>query len=284
MAKPAANIQGTFYDEHQDYTVGSPHLRHRRLNASLMALVFEAVDRAVVSGLPAEVLEVGGGDGGITEPLLAAGIAVTSTDMSSASIAAMERRFACNDRFRAVHDSDGSLTMLGDSRFSVILFASVLHHIPDYLGAISSALDAHLRPGGSLVSIQDPLWYPRMSNVVRRASSAAYLSWRIFRGGFAQGLRTRVRRATKGLSESEPGDAVEYHVVRDGVDEEAISDLLRSSFDRVDVHPYWSTQGSPQQRLGEIANAANTFAALASGYRPDAENNRSAWMQVPSSP
>jgi hypothetical protein len=280
----SATLQGDFYDEHQDYAAGSPHLKHRRLNGELLGLVFAAIESAAEAGLPPTVLEIGAGDGSITEPLLASGLTVTSTEMSAASVGSMQARFRRNDRFRAVLDPDGSLGVLGEERFGCVLFASVLHHIPDYETAIAGAIDAHLLPGGSLVSIQDPLWYPRMNAAVRHASSAAYLSWRIFQGDFARGLRTRLRRATSGLSEEAPGDAIEYHVVRDGVDEDSIAALLRPSFDRVEVHRYWSTQGAPQQRLGETAGVVNTFALRACGYRPEAANNRSACTQVPSSP
>jgi SAM-dependent methyltransferase len=273
----AANLQEALYDGTIDYTPGSPHLRHRALNRSLLDLTFATIDAATVGGLPPEVLEIGGGDGSITEPLLARGLAVASTEMSLAAVERMRARFGGNDRFRGLHDPEGSLAVLGDDRFSCILFASVLHHIPDYLTAIGDALSSHLRPGGSLVTIQDPLFYPRLRPGVHLASSGAYLSWRIFHGDFVGGVRTRLRRATRGLSEEEVGDAVEYHVVRDGVDERAITDLLEPLFERVEVHPYWSTHGSTQQRLGEALGLRNTFAVTASGYGgPDAAKSRSA--------
>ncbi len=264
------SLQGSFYDEHQEYLDGSPHLKHHRLNASLIALIFDAVDRSTEAGLPPQVLEIGGGDGSLTAPLLAGGLEVTSTEMSAVSVATMEGRFRRNDRFRAILDPDGSLGVLGDARFSSVLFGSVLHHIPDYLGAIADVVATHLRPGGSLVTVQDPLWYPRLSNAVRRSTTAAYLSWRIFQGDLARGARTRLRRATSGLSEDEVGDAVEYHVVRDGVDEEAVAELLGRTFERVETRRYWSTQGGVQQRLGEAAGIANTFAVAAVGYRGSA--------------
>ena len=65
--------------------------------------------------------------------------------------------------------------MLGDSRFDLILYSSVLHHIPDYLGHIDAAAAGHLKPGGSLVSIQDPLWYPRVPKTSRSLTEAFYL-------------------------------------------------------------------------------------------------------------
>jgi hypothetical protein len=152
----------------------------------------------------------------------------------------------------------------------VILFASVLHHIPDYMTAVDEAVERHLRPGGSLVSIQDPLWYPRMSPGTKRFADAAYLSWRLTRGNLVRGLKTRLRRRVSGLSEEAPGDAVEYHVVRDGVDDRALATLLEDRFEGVETVSYWSTQGSLQQRVGERLSLLNTFALFATGYRATA--------------
>jgi SAM-dependent methyltransferase len=281
----AGNLQEEVYDEDSDYLAGSPHLRHRGLNQALLELIFAATEAAAEAGLPPELLEVGGGDGSITEPLLARGLTVTSTEMSRASVERIRARFPHNDRLRAVHDADGSLAVLGDEELSCILFASVLHHIPDYMATIADVLSRHLRPSGSLVTIQDPLFYPRLAPATRRASGFAYLSWRLFQGDFRRGVQTRLRRATRGVSEEQAGDAVEYHVVRDGVDEQGIVELLAPRFETVELRRYWSSQGRLQQRVGEALGLHNTFAVLARGYRgPERPKSRSAWTQTPSSP
>jgi SAM-dependent methyltransferase len=272
-----SNPQDEFYDEDSEYFAGSPHLRHRALNQTLLDLVYGAADAAADAGLPADLLEIGGGDGSITEPLLARGLAVTSTEMSSASVRRMRARFPHNDRFRAVHDADGSLGILEGDRFSCILFASVLHHIPDYKTTVANAVAEHLREGGSLVTIQDPLFYPRLSAATRRTSSLAYLSWRIAQGDLMRGVMTRLGRAMRGPSEYSPGDAVEYHVVRAGVDEEAMTELLTPWFEQVELHRYWSSQGPLQQRAGEAVGLRNTFAIVARGYAgAERPNSRSA--------
>jgi hypothetical protein len=122
-----------------------------------------------------------------------------------------------------------------------------------------------------MVSIQDPLWYPRMSPREHRISEACFISWRVFQGDLMRGMKTRMRRATKGLSEVAPGDAVEYHVVRDGIDEEAMREELDGRFEAVRVIPYWSSQGTMQQRLGERLGLLNTFALVATGHRQSHE-------------
>lgn len=263
------SLQEEYYDEQTDYWSESPHLKHRRLNELLIGVLTDEIAATTDRGLDGSVLEIGGGDGTITERLLAQGYPVTSTDMSAASVARMAERFRHNDRFQAIHDETGSMEAVGGQQFSVILFASVLHHIPDYLSAIQSAISSHLEPGGTLVSVQDPLWYPRIPGSARKFDKAAYLSWRVTRGDTMRGIKTRLRRAKSGLSETEVGDAVEYHVVRDGVDELAILESLDPMFETVKVVSYWSSQGTPQQWLGEKLGLANTFCLTASDYRPD---------------
>ena len=261
--------QSEHYGQDYDYLNESPHLKHRRLYDELGNRISSAIEQSRRPGSPPEVLEIGAGDGSVTELLLARGYAVTATEMSAESIAELNRRFASNDRFKAVHDP-GDLSALGGASFDSVLFASVLHHIPDYIAAVKNAAGNHLRAGGSLVSIQDPLWYPRMKPRTKRLSDASYLSWRLTQGELLRGVRTRMRRRFKGHSEQAPGDAVEYHVVRDGIDEAALSGLLEPSFDRVELYPYWSTQGTAQQRLGERLSALNTFAMFATGFQgPD---------------
>ncbi len=264
--------QEDHYETGYDYWSESPHLKHRHLYEQLVG---EMADLVVdpSAARPPEILEIGAGDGAISERLLALGCDITGTEMSRHSVSVMNSRFGSNDRFRALHDPDGDLGCLEGRRFDAVVFASVLHHIPDYLAAVDHAVEAHLRPGGALISIQDPLWYPRMSPTSLRLTNAAYLSWRIGRGNIARGLKTRLRRRFQGLSEEAPGDAVEYHVVRDGVDEEAIVDQLRARFESVNLLTYWSSQGVVQQRLGERLGMVNTFAIFAAGRKANREGD-----------
>jgi hypothetical protein len=60
---------------------------------------------------------------------------------------------------------------------------------------------------------------------------------------------------------------VEYHVVRNGVDESAIRDLLLEKFGDVRILPYWSNQSAAVQWLGTRLRLRNTFGILATGYR-----------------
>jgi hypothetical protein len=157
----------------------------------------------------------------------------------------------------------GSVT----GEFSLVLAVSVLHHIPDYL-AFLRAVQHRLTPGGAVLTIQDPLRYSRMSAVQHRTDRLAYLTWRLGQGKLRTGMASLSRRMRHALDESKPGDMVEYHVMRDGVDEVAIDDELATRFDSVEVLRYWSNQSRAGQQLGDRLGWANTFCIRALGYHP----------------
>ena len=260
-----ARLQEIGHGAAHDYRAGSPHLKHARLNEALTALVREAMVEVGKRGLPMTLLEIGAGHGGCTEPALAAGCEVTVTETSRPAVERLLARFGANPGFTALFAEDGSLAVLGERTFSGILCASVLHHIPDYLSFVSGAL-GHLAPGGTFLSIADPLWYPRLRPGDHLASRAAYFAWRATRGRYRQGLRTRLRRLRGVYDAHEPADMVEYHVNRSGVDEQALLRLLSPRFSDISVLPYWSTQAAPLQRVGELLDLRNCFALRATGF------------------
>ena len=221
--------------------------------------------------LPREILEVGAGHGGFTEHVLAQGFMVVATEMSGPSVQSLQTRFGMNPSFQVLADPDGSLNVLGGRKLSGILYASVLHHIPDYQSAVRLACMRHLREGGMVVSIQDPLWYPTSGRLTRVAARAAYYWWRLGQGGYMRGLGTITRRVRGVFDESNPSDMVEYHVVRRGVNQHALEGQLAPEFESVFLTAYWSTQSSLWQHLGELCGLRNTFALVAVGYRGPAD-------------
>src|ERR1700761_559927 len=113
-------VQETHYDADVDYRHGSPHLTHWALYDKLVDLVREEIRRLDAAGLDLDVLEVGAGHGGYTEPVLAAGCAVTAVEMSRPSLDRLTARYGTNDRFRAVHDPDGTLSTVAGGHSMVL--------------------------------------------------------------------------------------------------------------------------------------------------------------------
>jgi SAM-dependent methyltransferase len=255
-------LQEAAYGEGTDYRVGSPHLSHWPLYDLLVGQLRRTVRSLADSGLPLTVLEVGAGHGGFTEPALAAGCEVTAVEMSRPSLQHLQERFGTNPRFQGRFDPDGSLAAVGGCTFSLVLCVSVLHHIPDYLAFLELVVPK-IREDGVFLSLQHPLWYPRMGSFAHQFDRAGYLAWRAGRGDYAQGLRTLGRRIRKVYDQARPEDMVEYHVVRQGVDEQAILARLAPRFERARILPYWSNQSAAGQRIGTRLGLKNMFAAIA---------------------
>jgi SAM-dependent methyltransferase len=264
-------LQERVFDETYDYA-GDPHLAHPELHNWIVDLVAGVTKRAVSRRLPPRVLEIGAGDGRFTEALLARGFEVTATEVSRRAIDRLEDLFSGNPNFTAVYDPAGDAGGIGtageaaNDPFTVVLCASVLHHIPDYLPFVGTVVNKHLRSGGAFVSVQDPLRYDTMSSPAHRFDRTAYLIWRLGRGNRLSGLVSLKNRLTGRLDPSRPGDMVEYHVVRNGIDEDALRALMEESFEEVRLLPYWSNQSRVAQRLGRRLGLANQFALVAENH------------------
>jgi len=270
MTNPTIHIgelQERVYDEAYDYA-GDPHLAHPELRAWVVDLVSAVSQRAVSRGLPPHVLEIGAGGGGLTEPLLARGFEVTATEVSRHAVERLKGTFGGNPRFEAVYDPAEDASGVAGGPFAVVLCASVLHHIPDYRAFVERVVGRHLASSGAFVSVQDPLRYDTMSSVSHRFDRAAYLIWRLRRGNRVSGLISMKNRLTGRLDPSRPGDMVEYHVVRDGVDERALQTVLEGSFDDLRMLRYWSNQSRLAQRVGRRLGLANQFALVAEDRLP----------------
>jgi SAM-dependent methyltransferase len=257
-------FQQSVFGEGHDYMAGSPHLKHPRLRQIIVETLQGVIQRiADRQGGICRVLEVGAGHGTFTDHLVATGATVEVTEMSLPSAAMLQRRFRHNKAVTIIEDPDGSAASCGGP-VDVVVCVSVLHHIPDYLSAVGGML-SRVTTGGAFVSFQDPLWYPRRTTLSRFIDRAAYLSWRITQGEFSRGVATTARRIQGKLDESREADMTEYHVVRNGIDEEALASLLSSRFASVIMKPYWSSQGHLAQTIGSRAFSPNTFALVAEG-------------------
>jgi SAM-dependent methyltransferase len=250
----------TMQELHQgsdDQSAWSPHIRHHPLRSRIVAQLQESVRRIADARGECRVLEVGAGHGTFTDHIVAAGASVEVTEMSPHAVTALRSRFRHNPAVRVVEDPDGSRALHGEP-VDLVACVSVLHHIPDYLSAVH-ALAGRVRAGGGFVSFQDPMWYPRRSRLVRHLDRAVNLGARRPRGDLQQ-------RGDSG--ETIPSDTVEYHVVRQGVDEWALAALLETHFDAVRLHTYWSSQGALPQAIGTLTGLPNAFGLVASARYP----------------
>jgi phospholipid N-methyltransferase len=259
------DLQQAEHGEGHDYAAGSPHIRHHSVRDRVVRAIHAAVSETIERNGQCRVTEIGAGHGAFTDHFLAAGAEVVVTEMSEPSADFLRTRYRHNPCVTVRHDPSGQEVFTGP-RPDLVACVSVLHHIPDYLATVAG-LAERIAPGGCFLSFQDPLWYPRRNATSLGLDRAAYLWWRVGRGDFARGAATRLRRLRGVLDESNPADMVEYHVVRDGVDERALHGLLSREFASVSVERYWSTQSPLLQYVGERFGPYSTFGIVARDRR-----------------
>jgi trans-aconitate methyltransferase len=116
------------------------YARNARFVSDLGAGVFELLDPR-----PGErVLDLGCGDGALTEQLVAAGCRVIAIDSSAAQIGAARARGLDARRGRAE-------TLPFKAEFDAVFSNAVLHWIPD-AGAVIASVHRALKPGGRFVA------------------------------------------------------------------------------------------------------------------------------------
>lgn len=260
-----AAVQNAGYGVGYDYNKGSPHLRHSQLRSMVQQRLTRLVRARIDAVGSCSVLEIGAGDGTFTSCMIAAGAYITATEASEASADHIRERFAGSEQVEVMFDETGERVFATNREWDLAVMTSVLHHVPDYLGFLDR-LCRLLAAGGGIFTAQDPLYYPRMSAIVHRADRAAFLSWRVLQGNYVQGIKTQLRRLRGVYDDNEPGDVLEYHIVREGLNEEAIKSLLSPRFESFEMFRYWSSQAPLWQWLGERAGFETTFGIEATGY------------------
>jgi SAM-dependent methyltransferase len=259
------NLQELAHGEGHDYEPGSPHLEHPHLRNAVLGRIRDIVGEQLERRGHCRVLEIGAGHGAFTDHVLAMGADVVVTEMSRPSLIVLERRYRANPKVTTVFDPDGEAAF-GQGMVDVVLCVSVLHHIPDYASFVGRIV-TQIEPGGAFASFQDPTYYPRRTAASVKADRLMYLAWRVRQGALRQGIATQLRRFRGVYDESLPSDMSEYHVVRQGVDEQELLDILRPQFRDVELWEYFSTQGRAMQKLGDHLRAPQTFALIARDRR-----------------
>jgi ubiquinone/menaquinone biosynthesis C-methylase UbiE len=270
-AQRAAAINQEYFADKSlaEFVEGSPHLKHAQLREFCQRLAKEAFDR--VPPQAPTVLDMGAGEGMLTLPYLQWGAQVTAADASVELLQELEKKAA---KFRgALAIIPGDIfaaleTLRSDGRrFDIICGSSFLHHIPDYVDLCRRAIPL-LAPEGMFLTIQDPLRYDTLSRATYFFDRISYFGWRILQGGYTRGIKTRYRRLLGVYRDDLPEDTAEYHVVRNGVDQLAIRDLFQDAGMECEIRPYWSTQSTLFQKLGEGMKLNNTFAVVARRRQP----------------
>jgi SAM-dependent methyltransferase len=258
------------YDEldEKQYVNGAPHLKHASIGAIHRDLISEAIQKSGRPPTELSVLDLGAGNGLGSTEWLRRKVQLTAVDSSESMLRGFRQNAA---RFGVTPKTvvAGVLEYLKSSqeKFDVVTHVSMLHHIPDYLELLRLSA-GHVRPGGCLLTFQDPLRFADMRPADRFIERGFYFVWRLGQGNYGRGLKTRWRRLRGVYSDSEAVDFDEYHLVRGGVDSAAIANQLKADFSDVKVVEYWSTYSRPLQKIGERIGLKSNFGILASGRKP----------------
>lgn len=263
MASRMANRAYYSADTTASYHHGAPHIKHRDLRERYARYVVEVVDN--LRGTAGRVLDVGAGEGAVTLPLLEFGCKVTAIDLSSAQLDRLRLTCAGYEELRTIcADAESGIEQLQREResFDAVVMLSVVHHFPDYLSVIRSSA-ALVQEKGVFFTFQDPLLYASLPLWTRVFSGVAYYFWRLRQGNIAGGFGRWLRRKRGVYLETSVEDNAEYHVVRRGVDHNAIANELHSLGFECRIIPYFSTQAAFWQFLGSKLQLVNTFAVMA---------------------
>lgn len=259
----AANISLFDADGAKHYCSGAPHIKHRTIAIFHRELVHQIYQYAVAYAGTPNVLDLGAGEGSVTLPFLELGARVTALDISAYQLEGLRKKCArFTDQLDIRCEDVREVIQAREQFYDVIVANGFLHHVPDYLDMIREAIRL-LEPCGQFFSFQDPLRYDSMGKFDMFVSELAYSTWRIFQPDVIGGLQRRLRRA-RGIYESNSSFTnADYHVIRNGVDQDAITKLFEVEGFDCTIIRYFSTQSRVFQRLGSALGLKNTFAAIA---------------------
>lgn len=258
-----ANVSAYDAQATRKYVDGAPHVKHaslRQLYGKLVVQVFDGARERVTTPM---VLDLGAGEGSATLPFLQLGAKVVAVDISRSQLGALKAKCRHFGDMLEVRCEDITNTLrVKSERYDVVVVNSFLHHVPDYLGLIREAATV-LNPCGQFFSFQDPLRYDSVNKATLVFSTLAYFSWRVLRGDLVGGLRRRIRRSRGVYLEDSLHDNAEYHVTRNGVDQDAIRRLFEELGFHCSIVSYFSTQSRLFQPIGPVLAMKNTFGVVA---------------------
>ncbi len=257
-----ANIAAYTGSGATDYVEGAPHVKHACLRDFYAEQLLKVYSTQAHVDVPA-VLDLGAGEGSVTLGMLELGASVTAVDISEEQLSILRERCAkYADRLQVHVEDIGAFLQRAEGRYNIVTANSFLHHIPDYLGLLRQVVPL-IASNGVFFSFQDPLRYSSLRRSTKLFSDFAYFCWRARQRDFVGGLWRYVRRRRGVYLESCDFDNAEYHVVRDGVDQDRIHALFQENGFDCTVHSYFSTQSALFQKIGSSLGAANTFSIVA---------------------
>lgn len=258
-----ANVSAYDNEDIGGYVDGAPHIKHASLRKLYGELVVQIFDNAVKRNKVPKVLDLGAGEGSVTIPFLELGAKVVAVDISRSQLDGLKAKCEDFGEMLEIRCEDISETLKEKStNYDVIVTNSFLHHVPDYLGMIGEVATI-LKPHGQFFSFQDPLRYDSVGKGTMVLSNFAYFCWRVSKGDLMGGLKRRLRRSRGIYLEDSVHDNAEYHVTRNGVDQDAIREFFDERGFYCEIVSYFSTQGRLLQPVGAMFNLKNTFAVLA---------------------
>jgi SAM-dependent methyltransferase len=258
-----ANLSAFNAQAPKQYIDGAPHIKHASLRMLYGNLVVQAFDFARQNTEIPKIMDLGAGEGSVTLPFLELGAKVVAIDSSASQLDVLQDKCKPYAKMLEVRCEDINNTLREKrEKYDIIVVNSFLHHLVDYIGVIKEAITI-LSPYGQFFSFQDPLRYDSIGKPALLFSNLAYFSWRVFRGDVIGGVKRRLRRSRGIYLEDSVYDNTDYHVARNGLDQDAIYRLfLEHDFD-CRVISYFSTQSRFFQPLGTILGVKNTFGILA---------------------
>jgi ubiquinone/menaquinone biosynthesis C-methylase UbiE len=247
------------------YIRGAPHIRHSCLRALHDELTQKVLEEALKHSPAPRILDLGAGEGSLTATYLRRSAKVTAVDVSEARLRQLtelcqhlpgQLQTVCSEAFQAVD----TLQREG-KQYDVIVATAFLHHVPNYEDLLRRSV-ALLTEHGQVFTFEDPLRYDSLDWPSRIFSGMAYLSWRLWQGDLAAGAHRYIRRQFGHYTET-PEDQTEYHIVRNGVDQDALERMLRE--ENIDCHivRYFSTQAPRWTSFGTHLRVVNSFGIIA---------------------
>lgn len=150
--KPSQNTQVRHNKKVHDAAASSYERNHTEIynpteQARIANVLEDAISRIATLAEGPLILDFGAGTGNLTGHLLRLGARVVAADVSKKSLVALTEKFAGTNRLEIVELNGIDLSTFDNNSLDMVATYSVLHHVPDYLGAVKEFVRV-VKPGG----------------------------------------------------------------------------------------------------------------------------------------